>query len=46
VQPEDTKATPKFNGMTPNPKNAVEPDESQTTISDHPTEEKGEDVSD
>jgi hypothetical protein len=45
VQPENTEAAPKVNGMTPNLKTAVEPNESQMTISDHPTEGTVEDVS-
>jgi hypothetical protein len=45
MQPEHTEAAPKVNGTTPNPTTTVEPDESQTTISDHPAGEKVEDVS-
>jgi hypothetical protein len=44
MQPEHTKSTPKVNGMTPNSEAPVEPNESQTTISEHPVGEKGEDV--
>jgi hypothetical protein len=35
VQPENIEATPRVNGTATNPKAAVEPDESQTTKSDH-----------
>jgi hypothetical protein len=45
VQPENTEAAPEVNGTTSKPTTTVEPDESQTTISDHPAGEKGEDVS-
>jgi hypothetical protein len=44
VQPENTEAASKVNGMTPNMKVAVEPDESQMTISDYPPEGIVEDV--
>jgi hypothetical protein len=36
VQPDNTEADPKFNGMALNLIAAVEPDKSQTTISEHP----------
>jgi hypothetical protein len=35
MQPENTKVAPKVNGMAPKPTTAVEPDESQTAISEH-----------
>jgi len=36
VQPKNIEATPKVNGTTLNMEPTVEPDKSQTTISDHP----------
>jgi hypothetical protein len=45
VQPENTKAAMKVNGTVLNMKIVVEPDESQTTISNHPVEGTVEDVS-
>jgi hypothetical protein len=44
VQPENTEAALKVNGTTPNQEVTIEPDESQTTISDHPPEGMVEDV--
>jgi hypothetical protein len=44
VQPENPEEAPRVNGMTPNQEEAVEPDESQTTVSDHPQEGAVEDV--
>jgi hypothetical protein len=38
VQLENTEAPLKVNGTTPNMEATVEPDESQTTVSDHPLE--------
>jgi hypothetical protein len=38
VQPENTEASPKVNGTMMNQEVAIEPDESQTTMSDHPLE--------
>jgi hypothetical protein len=38
AQPENTEATPRVNGIVMNQEAAVEPDESQTTMSDHPPE--------
>jgi hypothetical protein len=45
VQPESTEAALEVNGMTQNLEAAVEPDESQMTISEHPAGETTEDVS-
>jgi hypothetical protein len=45
MQPEHTEAALKVNGTTSKPTTTVEPDESQTTISDHPAGETVEDVS-
>jgi len=36
VQPEKTKENSRVNGMTPNLEEIVEPNESQTTVKDHP----------
>jgi hypothetical protein len=44
VQPENTEAAPRVNGMMMNQEATVEPDESQTTVSDHPPEGTVEDV--
>jgi hypothetical protein len=44
VQPENTEENLKVNGMTSNLTTAVEPDESQTTISEHPAGETIDDV--
>jgi hypothetical protein len=44
VQLDNTEATLKDNGMTLNPIAVVELDESQTTISEHPTWETIDDV--
>jgi hypothetical protein len=44
VQPENTEAALKVNGTMMNQEATVEPDESQTTISDHPLEGTVEDV--
>jgi hypothetical protein len=41
---EHTEATPKVNGTTPKLTTIVDPDESQTAISDYPAGDKGEDV--
>jgi hypothetical protein len=38
VQPENTEATPKFNGMMSNREVTIEPNKSHMTISDHPQE--------
>jgi hypothetical protein len=38
VQPKNTESTLKVNGRTQNLKTTVEPEESQTTISNHPPE--------
>jgi hypothetical protein len=46
VQPENTEAAPRVNGTTTNQEATVEPDESQTTVSDHPLEGTIEDVTD
>jgi hypothetical protein len=35
-QPENTKETSRVNGMMMNQEAIVKPDESQTTVSDHP----------
>jgi hypothetical protein len=45
VPQENTEAAPKVNITAPKPTTKVEPDESQMTISDHPTGETDEDVS-
>jgi hypothetical protein len=45
VQPENIEASPKANGTVSNPTAIVEPDESQTTISEHPVGETADDVS-
>jgi hypothetical protein len=39
MQPEHSEVAPKFNGTMPKPTTTVEPNESQTTISDHPAGE-------
>jgi hypothetical protein len=44
AQPENTEAALKVNGMTTNQEATIEPDESQTTMSDHPLEGTVEDV--
>jgi hypothetical protein len=44
VQPENTEAAPRVNGTMLNLEATVEPDESQTIVSDHPLEGTIEDV--
>jgi hypothetical protein len=44
VQPENPEEALRVNGMAPNQEAVVEPDESQTTMSEHPQEGAVEDV--
>jgi hypothetical protein len=44
VQPENPEEAPRVNGMTPNQEEVTEPEESQTTVSEHPQEGAVEDV--
>jgi hypothetical protein len=45
VQPENPIEALRVNGTTPNQEESVEPEESQTTVSEHPQEGAVEDVS-